>query len=230
MTKNTRSYQLKQLGTIKKQVFYFLFTPTSVTKRNRKLLGKDELALLQILILRSKYLDSVLPCLETKDAIAFLQFAEIELRSAIESFSKIEAAGFNVHEVVPGHIYVIFGPNNTVKRKVTFVRRSGGAITYKREWPGLQSQEVMRMLILRLKYISKFLGYELFEMTIYALRMALFNFERRAELRKLEGVNRGPYFHNEVARYKSWRTNPFLTGVIENMRTGPDGHIVTKPH
>lgn len=42
----------------------------------------------------------------------------------------------------PGHIYKI-----SCGSVLTFVKRSGGAIQYEKEWPGIQTQAVMRALI-----------------------------------------------------------------------------------
>lgn len=50
----------------------------------------------------------------------------------------------------PGHIYDVFLPHTKRYQRITFVKRSGGAITYPKEWPGIQTQAVMRALIYHL--------------------------------------------------------------------------------
>lgn len=47
----------------------------------------------------------------------------------------------------PGHIYRVFQINNKGGTLLRFVKRSGGAIQYTEEWPGIQTQAVMRALI-----------------------------------------------------------------------------------
>jgi hypothetical protein len=53
-----------------------------------------------------------------------------------------------------GHIYRISKPGGWLsllnKQTLTFVKRSGGAVTYKKEWSGIQTQAVMRAIIDRL--------------------------------------------------------------------------------
>lgn len=47
----------------------------------------------------------------------------------------------------PGHIYDVPLPRTNKKARLTFIKRSGGAITYAKEWPGIQTQAVMRAVI-----------------------------------------------------------------------------------
>lgn len=49
--------------------------------------------------------------------------------------------------VDPGHIYELWEIEKTNFQTVTFVKRSGGAVTYDVEWPGVQTQAVMRAII-----------------------------------------------------------------------------------
>jgi hypothetical protein len=46
-----------------------------------------------------------------------------------------------------GHIYQLIIPGTSETYTLKFVKRSGGAVTYVVEWPGLQTQAVMRALI-----------------------------------------------------------------------------------
>ena len=54
----------------------------------------------------------------------------------------------------PGHIYVIKRQPPFRDICLTFVKRSGGAITYVKEWPGIQTQAVMRALIYYLELLQ----------------------------------------------------------------------------
>jgi hypothetical protein len=56
----------------------------------------------------------------------------------------------------PGHIYHLDPVNNNPPVVLKFVKRSGGAVTYTEEWPGIQTQAVMRAVIehLRLLFVN----------------------------------------------------------------------------
>jgi hypothetical protein len=130
----------------------------------------------------------------------------------------------------PGHIYDLTQLGGGVQR-ISFVKRSGGAITYEAEWSGVQSQEVIRMLIDRTKYLRDILSSVETEDAIYHLRMALFMYEVRAYRRKQEGVNRREPSHDDSERPRPWRARPFEDipfdeFEIELRPIGPDGHIV----
>jgi hypothetical protein len=47
----------------------------------------------------------------------------------------------------PGHIYDLTKVESNEPMRLTFVKRSGGAVQYEREWPGIQTQAVMRAVI-----------------------------------------------------------------------------------
>jgi hypothetical protein len=226
-TKSTKAYRLRQLGTKELQTFEFSFTPNAVTSTHLRWFGKDELALLEVLIRRTEYLDLILPCLETKDAICFLEWSRSELEILVEQVTKKEARPSIATEKVAGHIYSIYGPPKAKDRQLVFIRRSGGAVTYESEWPGLQSQEVIRMLIGRMRHIGRYLGRHSVKMIVWTLRMSLSSYELRAERRKNERVNRQSDNHDDCVRYKPWRHDYFLSSTIENMKIGDDGHIIT---
>ncbi len=54
----------------------------------------------------------------------------------------------------PGHIYKINFKNTKDSISLKFVKRGGGAVQYQEEWPGIQTQAVMRMLIEHLEFIQ----------------------------------------------------------------------------
>lgn len=130
----------------------------------------------------------------------------------------------------PGHVYDLTQLGGGVQR-ISFVKRSGGAVTYQAEWPGVQSQEVIRMLIDRTKYLRDILSCVETEDAIYHLRMALFMYEVRAWRRKQEKVNRNESSHDDSERPKAWREDPyedvpFNEFEIELRPIGADGHIL----
>lgn len=136
-----------------------------------------------------------------------------------------------MHVLDPGHVYELkqLGTDQTVQLK--FVKRSGGAVQYDEEWPGLQVQEVLRALIDRSQYLNDILPCAETTNAIWHLRMALFEYEARAYRRKQEHVNRLNPAHDDEERPRLWRNNiyadvPFNEEDIESLPIGSDGHIV----
>lgn len=218
-----RAYYLAELGSKNNQTFKFAAAPHSIKTSHLKWFGKDELGLLHTLILRSLYLNEVLPCMETEDAIALLREAHRELS---HKFADHTIASPAVIQKVKGHVYVITGTKESEGRTLAFIRRSGGAVKYDREWAGLQSQEVMRMLIHRLRSIDREYGRPLFSQELYFIRNALYMYEVRAQRRKAERVNRERPSHDDHTRLKPWRTEARMIQTIERMKTDTDGHII----
>ena len=129
----------------------------------------------------------------------------------------------------PGHIYhlkELGGGDQTL----TFMKRSGGAIQYDKEWPGLQVQEVLRALIDRSKYLYDVLPCNETADAVWHLQMALYLYELRAWRRKQEAVNREAPEHDDTHRSRPWRDPPheapFNEHGIELRPTGEDGQIV----
>lgn len=129
----------------------------------------------------------------------------------------------------PGHVYSLstLGGDDVI---ITFVKRSGGAVTYQQEWPGLQSQEVIRALIDRTQYLDNVLECYESKDAIYHLRMALYSYELRAWRRKQEAVNKQAPEHDDTHRPKPWREfpheAPFNEYEIELLPVGLDGHVL----
>jgi len=131
----------------------------------------------------------------------------------------------------PGHKYELWQLGTINPTYLTFVKRSGGAIQYKDEWPGLQTQEVLRAVIDRSKYLNDIIPCAETEDAIYYARMALFMYEVRAYRRKQEELNRKQPKHDDSTSPKTWRRNPFADvpfseHEIELRPIGPDGHII----
>jgi hypothetical protein len=129
-----------------------------------------------------------------------------------------------------GHIYELkqLGDDNT--QTLIFIKRSGGAVQYEKEWAGLQTQKVLRALIDRTKYLYEVLPCKETEEALRHLRMALFWYEARAYRRKQSATNRTTSAHDDtltvpmVIEYPS--DVPFMEVDIELRATGEDGHII----
>lgn len=108
--------------------------------------------------------------------------------------------------------------------KLTFVRRSGSAVQYETDWAGVQTQEVLRALIDRTKYLYKVLPCEETKRAEEYLRLALFEYEKRAYRRKKAKVNRTELAHDDSDE----NVVPFTEKDIEFLPVGEDGHIIVE--
>jgi hypothetical protein len=129
-----------------------------------------------------------------------------------------------------GHVYELSQLGGGTQT-LTFVKRSGGAVQYEKEWPGVQTQEVLRALIERTKYLYWILPCVETADAIQYLRMALFMYEVRAWRRKQAELNRKEGVHDDSERAHGSRENPFgdvpfNEFEIESRPVGKDGHIL----
>ena len=122
-----------------------------------------------------------------------------------------------------GHTYQLAHVDSDGHETVTFIKRSGKKIKHDEEHEGTNSQECLRMLIDRTKYLNEQLPCEESGDIIYYLRQALFIYEARAYRRKMQGENRQDSEHDKDGeRYKDI---PFTEWEIETLPTGSDGHV-----
>lgn len=149
-----------------------------------------------------------------------------------------------MREIDPGHIYRLWQLGSDEEIEVKFPKRSGGAIQYPEEWPGVQSQEFYRMLIKRTLYLNSIIECNESHSAIWHSRSALWEYEARAWRRKQEKKNRKSPQHDDSERVRPWRQNPAndvpfgLFNIvynsileqeeeiwIEDLPIGEDGHI-----
>lgn len=131
-----------------------------------------------------------------------------------------------------GHVYWLQDLEKDTGRKLTFIKRSSKAITHDREFDGTNSQEVIRVIIDRTKYLNDIINAVENDDTVYHLRMALLGYEARAYRRKLDKVNKGSEEHTSFReRGKDlpftelgYKDGPDIG--IENLPVGSDGHIL----
>ncbi len=132
----------------------------------------------------------------------------------------------------PGHIYEMrqLGDSNT--QIIKFIKRSGGAVQYDKEWNGLQSQEVLRVLIDRSKYLNDVLPCKETSEIIKHLQMALYWYEVRALRRKRSQTNRTTLNHDDSITpeyHPEYAPDILFTEKdIEKYPIGDDGHIITE--
>jgi hypothetical protein len=130
----------------------------------------------------------------------------------------------------PGHIYELrqLGDENT--QIIKFIKRSGGAVKYDKEWPGMQTQEVLRALIDRTIYLYNILECRETEEALKHLRAALYWYEVRALRRKRSKTNRTTENHddeNTPSYTMQYAPDiPFTEVEIEKKEIGKDGHII----
>lgn len=132
----------------------------------------------------------------------------------------------------PGHIYLLQQLGCDNPQCLVFVKRSGGAIEYDKEWPGVQVQEVLRVLIDRSEYLDGVIPATETRNAVHWLRMALYEYEARAYRRKRELLNRERPEHDDSAGLDTSRESyadvPFTEFEIELRPIGADGHIILK--
>ncbi|MBP6888912.1 MAG: hypothetical protein KBC21_04425 [Candidatus Pacebacteria bacterium] len=123
----------------------------------------------------------------------------------------------------PGHIYECdqLGGGTQI---LTFVKRSSGAVTYENEWAGMQTQEVLRALIDRTKFLNTVLPCKETPKALKHLQLALYWYEVRAHRRKKENVNCTELQHRECEDLSV--DVPFTDTDIEYRKVGSDGHII----
>lgn len=125
----------------------------------------------------------------------------------------------------PGHKYECAHLNVDSNETLTFIRRNSDAITHASEHPGTTTQEVLRALIDRTKFVDDVLPCEETALALDALREALFFFEARAFRRKRAKLNKTAIPHDAASDYGDV---PFTCDEIEFLPVNPeDGHIKT---
>ena len=137
--------------------------------------------------------------------------------------------------VEDGHVYHLKHVNGDGHEVVSFIKRSGGAVTHDVEHPGTNVQEAIRMLIDRIEYLHAIIPAVENLDCIHHLRMSLLCFEGRAWRRKQAKINREqPEHDNHVPRDKDLPFDEMgyvddLSGNrigIEHLPVGSDGHIL----
>ena len=134
--------------------------------------------------------------------------------------------------VEQGHVYDLKNLESPGSQRLTFIKRSSGAIEYTDEHPGTNTQEVIRALIERSIYLNDVIPCAETEDAIYHLRMALFCYEVRAWRRKQEKLNKKAPRHDDTEPPNSHRDGydgiPFSEYKIEELPVGDDGHVIPR--
>jgi len=132
--------------------------------------------------------------------------------------------------LVPGHLYRVPYLEHSGYLLVRFIRRSSDMVSHPLEWSGINTQELIRVLIDRTEYLNALGPCEESENAIYWLTMALYEYEARAWRRKQQKLNKRADAQADVDRVNStrefYRDVPFTPQEILDMRVGPDGHVI----
>lgn len=130
----------------------------------------------------------------------------------------------------PGHKYEIPNLEHEGCQRLVFIKRSSGMIQHKDEYPGSNTQEIIRVLIDRSIYLNSIQPCAETEDAISFLRLALYSYEVRAYRRKQEKLNKQAGKHVDEGKLSAHRTQfvdvPFTSDEIEKLPTGPDGHLI----
>ena len=108
-----------------------------------------------------------------------------------------------------GHQYALQHLESNGEEVLTFVKRSGGPAQYEKDYPGTTTQEAIRALIERTKFVDQLLPCIENQAALICLRSALYWLERRAYLRRIQKLNRVNEPHKAD-------TVPFSTSSIED--------------
>lgn len=120
----------------------------------------------------------------------------------------------------PGHVYDLDQIGRVPTMRLEFLKRSGDLIQHEDEHGGVICQEVMRVLIDRLKYLNDLIPCVETELALDHTRTALYEMECRAWRRKQQEVNRMDLTHDSFTKVPPW-----IVGLIESYAVGDDGHI-----
>jgi hypothetical protein len=100
------------------------------------------------------------------------------------------------------------------------------------EHVGTNTQEVLRALIDRTKYLNSIQSCPETEDAIWFLRQALYLYEVRAYRRKQDKLNQRSGLHESIANVNTYRDGfsdiPFDSATIEDYPIGRDGHILAR--
>jgi len=212
-------YHLRQLGSRKMQPFQL---SSRFPAKNAHYHGAHWRDVIVALIDRTWFANKILPCNETPTAARLMEQAIGEYRAT------------RVHVLDEGHVYE-FGNGKPANRQVlTFVKRSSKAVQYPKEWPGTQSQEVMRMLIYHVAE-ERANRREEFSLEGFApeeyLQHAIYQYEARAYRRHTQRVNREKEPHEALSDGKDLRDYghyldvPFEPDYVDLLPTRDDGHV-----
>lgn len=129
-----------------------------------------------------------------------------------------------------GHLYELRQLDTDKTVQMRFVKRNSSTVQRDEEWAGLQTQEVMRVLIDRTKFLNDLIPCVESEQSLYHLRQALYLYEVRAYIRKTQDKNRKGE-HDDTLSPKRHRQGeefdvPFRSDIIEDYPIGEDGHVI----
>lgn len=119
-----------------------------------------------------------------------------------------------------GHQYALRHLESDGEETLTFCKRSGGPVEYDDDHPGTTTQEVLRALIQRTRFVDDILQSDENLHVLLHLRKALFHLEARAWRRKQQKINRKDIVEDDMAV-------PFDAVNIEHRKTcNLCGHIL----
>lgn len=133
-----------------------------------------------------------------------------------------------------GHSYTVPNLESEGDQPLVFIKRSSRMVKHDIEYPGTNTQEVMRVLIDRTKYLHSVGPCEETGNAIDWLRLALYEYEVRAWRRKQQKLNRQADPKAETEKLNAHRDAysdvPFSPSNIEDYPVSlRDGHIIL-PH
>ena len=127
-----------------------------------------------------------------------------------------------MREIDEGHLYELRQIGTDESQLLRFLKRNGGPVQRDEEYAGTISQEVIRALIARTKYLDSLMPCRENVYALAGLRQALYWYEVRAYRRHEQGLNRVNATHDDEFPV------PFEMHHIEDLPTRDDDlHIDT---
>lgn len=131
-----------------------------------------------------------------------------------------------------GHLYLVPNQEGPGWQTIRFLKRSSKMIQHPEEWPGIVTQDLIRVAIARTEYLYEVGPCEETANTLHWLKMALYEYEARAWRRKQQKLNREANPEaatGDVAAHREYYEDvPFTPDSLLDLPIGEDGHVIVK--
>jgi hypothetical protein len=115
-------------------------------------------------------------------------------------------------------------------QSIVFLKRSSKMVEYGEEWPGSNTQEIIRVVYDRSLFLQNLGPCEETGNAMSWLELALYEYESRAWRRKQQRKNKHADAQADVGDISATRDYykdvPFRSGEVLGMETGLDGHVI----
>lgn len=132
--------------------------------------------------------------------------------------------------IVPGHLYEVPYLESQGSLLVRFIRRSSDMVQHPLDWPGINTQELIRVVIDRTEYLHGIGPCDESANAVYWLTMGLYEYEARAWRRKQQHLNKKAEPQASTAEVdisrQFYQDVPFTPQEVLDLPVGRDGHVI----